>query len=185
MKGEAIPSMDTQVAEAVRPRDREATRQRLLAAARALFSEHGYEHVTVRMIAAEAEANVALVGRYFGSKAGLFSEVLQGEPTIRRILDGDAEGLARRLAVYAANRMAHDPKSRILRSLDHSSQVPRSKLWYANACGRPSSSRSRRSWATSPTPAPVPGWSRCSSSASAVCAVRSAPNRPPPRTSIA
>jgi AcrR family transcriptional regulator len=127
MKGEAIPSMDTQVAEAVRPRDREATRQRLLAAARALFSEHGYEHVTVRMIAAEAEANVALVGRYFGSKAGLFSEVLQGEPTIRRILDGDAEGLARRLAVYAANRMAHDPKSRILRSLDHSSQDPEVK----------------------------------------------------------
>ncbi|MFI7454708.1 TetR/AcrR family transcriptional regulator [Nonomuraea sp. NPDC049714] len=122
MKSEAIPSMEGQLADAVRPRDREATRQRLLAAARALFSEHGYEHVTVRMIAAEAEANVALVGRYFGSKAGLFGEVLQGEPTIRRILDGDPEGLAGRLAEYAAKRMNHDPKSRILRSLEHSSQ---------------------------------------------------------------
>jgi AcrR family transcriptional regulator len=122
MNGKATPSMDRQLVEAVRPRDREATRQRLLAAGRALFAEHGYEHVTVRMIAAEAEANVALVGRYFGSKAGLFSEVLQGEPTIRRILDGDAEGLARRLAVYAAKRMTHDPKSRIMRSLEHSSQ---------------------------------------------------------------
>ncbi|MFC7103418.1 TetR/AcrR family transcriptional regulator [Nonomuraea rubra] len=61
-----------------RPRDREATRERILQAARSLFGEQGYEQVTVRMIAAAAEANIALVGRYFGSKAGLFAAVLQG-----------------------------------------------------------------------------------------------------------
>ena len=55
-------------------RDRAATRQRLLDAARLLFAEHGYDHVTVRMIAAAAEANVALINRYFGSKSALFAE---------------------------------------------------------------------------------------------------------------
>lgn len=108
----------------VRPRDREATRQRLLEAARALFSEHGYEQVTVRQIAAAAGANLALVGRYFGSKAGLFGAVLEGEPTVRRVLEGDPAGLARRLAEYAAERMHADPESPILRSLERSAGDP-------------------------------------------------------------
>lgn len=107
-----------------RPRDRQATRTRLLDAARLLFAEHGYQNVTVRMIAAAAEANIALVGRYFGSKAGLFGEVLAGEPTVRRVLDGDPAGLARRLAEYAALRMHSDPESPILRSLERSAGDP-------------------------------------------------------------
>ena len=61
-----------------RKRDREATRRRILDAARDLFGEHGYEGVTVRMIASAADANTALVNRYFGSKAALFGEVLAG-----------------------------------------------------------------------------------------------------------
>lgn len=40
-----------------RKRDREATRRRILDAARDLFGEHGYDGVTVRMIAGRAEAN--------------------------------------------------------------------------------------------------------------------------------
>ncbi|WP_214319362.1 TetR/AcrR family transcriptional regulator [Nonomuraea sediminis] len=115
--------MEAQVTE-VRPRDREATRQRLLEAARALFAEHGYEQVTVRQIAAAAGANLALVGRYFGSKAGLFGAVLEGEPTLRRLLEGDPAGLPRRLAEYAAERMHADPESPILRSLERSAGDP-------------------------------------------------------------
>ncbi|NUR89775.1 MAG: TetR family transcriptional regulator [Nonomuraea sp.] len=115
--------MEAQVTEA-RPRGREATRQRLLEAARALFSEHGYELVTVRQIAAAADANIALVGRYFGSKAGLFGAVLEGEPTIARIFDGDPSHLPRRLAEYAAARMNADPESPILRSLERSAGDP-------------------------------------------------------------
>jgi len=107
-----------------RPRDREATRRRLLDAARALFAEHGYERVTVRMIASAADANIALVGRYFGSKAGLFREVLREEPTIRVVLVGDREGLPRRLAEHAARRMHTGPKSPILRALSHSADDP-------------------------------------------------------------
>ncbi|MET9344750.1 MULTISPECIES: TetR/AcrR family transcriptional regulator [unclassified Nonomuraea] len=108
----------------VRVRDREATRERLLTAARALFTEHGYEQVTVRMIAAAADANLALVGRYFGSKAGLFGEVLAGEPSVARVLDGDTAGLPRRLAEYAAQRMHSDPESPILRTLERSAGDP-------------------------------------------------------------
>ncbi|MFI6324626.1 TetR family transcriptional regulator [Nonomuraea sp. NPDC050556] len=107
-----------------RPRDREATRTRLLEAARLLFAEHGYQNVTVRMIAAAAEANIALVGRYFGSKAGLFGEVLAGEATVRQVIEGDPAGLARRLAEYAALRMHSDPESPILRSLERSAGDP-------------------------------------------------------------
>ncbi|MDX3099740.1 TetR/AcrR family transcriptional regulator [Nonomuraea angiospora] len=108
----------------VRPRDREATRERILRAARTLFGEQGYEQVTVRMIAAAADANIALVGRYFGSKAGLFGAVLDGEPTIRDLFGGDPESLPRRLAEYAAERMEHPPESPILRTLERSAGDP-------------------------------------------------------------
>ncbi|SEG76972.1 DNA-binding transcriptional regulator, AcrR family [Nonomuraea solani] len=115
--------MSLQVTEA-RPRSREATRERILQAARRLFGEHGYEQVTVRMIASAAEANIALVGRYFGSKAGLFGAVLQGEPTFSALFDGDPAGLPRRLAEYAAERMEHPPESPILRALERSARHP-------------------------------------------------------------
>ncbi|WP_431920581.1 TetR family transcriptional regulator [Nonomuraea jabiensis] len=115
--------MDAQLSEA-RPRDREATRERILRAARTLFGEQGYEQVTVRMIAAAADANIALVGRYFGSKAGLFGAVLDGEPTIRDLFGGDRESLPRRLAEYAAERMEHPPESPILRTLERSAGDP-------------------------------------------------------------
>ncbi|WP_219471149.1 TetR/AcrR family transcriptional regulator [Nonomuraea rhizosphaerae] len=113
----------TEVTE-VRQRDREATRRRLLEAARGLFGEYGYEQVTVRMIASAADANIALVGRYFGSKAGLFGEVLAGEPTVRAVVEGDRAGLPRRLAAYAAARMSHGPESPVLRSLEGAAGDP-------------------------------------------------------------
>ncbi|MFE5833462.1 TetR family transcriptional regulator [Streptomyces sp. NPDC056488] len=53
-----------------------ATRERLLAAASALFAERGYDRTTVREIAARAGANQALLFRYFGSKQALFGEVV-------------------------------------------------------------------------------------------------------------
>jgi AcrR family transcriptional regulator len=101
-------------------RDRAATRQRLLDAARRLFAEHGYDHVTVRMIAAAAGANVALINRYFGSKAALFAEVLAGEPTVRTVLDGDAAGLPRRLAEHVVRQIHTGAESPVLRALDRS-----------------------------------------------------------------
>ncbi|MEN5073760.1 TetR family transcriptional regulator [Isoptericola cucumis] len=53
-------------------RDREATRARLLEAARRRFAAHGYAGTSVRAVAGDAGVDAALVFRYFGSKDGLF-----------------------------------------------------------------------------------------------------------------
>lgn len=49
----------------------------ILKAADAVFSSQGYEHATVRRIAADAGVDPALVVRYFGSKEALFRDVLK------------------------------------------------------------------------------------------------------------
>ena len=53
------------------------TRRRILAAAGKLFTARGYEDVTIRDIAAAADADPALVIRYFTSKNDLFVLVRQ------------------------------------------------------------------------------------------------------------
>ena len=58
-----------------RPLRSQPTRDRILAAARLVFSRDGYERATLRAIAAEAAANPALIIRYYGSKEGLFAAV--------------------------------------------------------------------------------------------------------------
>lgn len=62
----------------VRRRDAIVTRAGILRAARRQFTELGYERAGVRQIAAEAGVTAALISRYFGSKEGLFVEVLSG-----------------------------------------------------------------------------------------------------------
>jgi AcrR family transcriptional regulator len=56
-------------------RDADATRRRLLDAARAEFAEHGIAGARVDRIAADAEANKAQIYHYFGSKDQLFDAV--------------------------------------------------------------------------------------------------------------
>jgi AcrR family transcriptional regulator len=50
----------------------EATRARILAAARQRFASDGYERATIRAIAADAGIDPSLVMRYFTNKQGLF-----------------------------------------------------------------------------------------------------------------
>ncbi|MFA1542299.1 TetR/AcrR family transcriptional regulator [Actinomadura monticuli] len=108
-------------------RDREATERRILDAARDLFGEHGYDGVTVREIAARAEANVALVNRYFGSKAALFGEVLTGESVIRGVIAGDPAGLPRRLAEHFVRQIDQRSATAMSRMLDRSAGQPEVK----------------------------------------------------------
>lgn len=54
----------------------ELTRERLLDAAREVFSQQGFQGATVREICRRAEANVAAVNYHFGSKDGLLAEAL-------------------------------------------------------------------------------------------------------------
>jgi AcrR family transcriptional regulator len=53
-------------------------RQALLAAGRTLFLRYGYRAVSSRQIAAAAGANTAMIRYYFGGKAGLYREMLDG-----------------------------------------------------------------------------------------------------------
>lgn len=57
----------------------EQTRERLLDAAREVFSECGFQGATVREICRRAGANVAAVNYHFGSKDGLLAEALHFE----------------------------------------------------------------------------------------------------------
>ncbi|RVT96849.1 TetR/AcrR family transcriptional regulator [Rhodovarius crocodyli] len=53
-----------------------ATRAAILASARRAFAQHGYEGAGLRGIAEEAGVTAMMVNRYFGSKEGLFGEVV-------------------------------------------------------------------------------------------------------------
>jgi AcrR family transcriptional regulator len=52
------------------------TRTSILIAAEKLFSEQGYEGTSTRQIAREAGANMAMINYYFGSKDGVFTEIM-------------------------------------------------------------------------------------------------------------
>ena len=62
--------------EAPRRRDAAATRAAILASARRAFAASGYEGAGVREIAGGAGVTAMLVNRYFGSKEGLFADVV-------------------------------------------------------------------------------------------------------------
>ena len=98
--------------------DSAATRAALLASARRLFSEHGYDYVGVREIAEGAGVNAALINRYFGSKLGLFTETVADSFTIGDLLVGDRSTLGDRLARYLVRprRAPFDPSLVLLRS---------------------------------------------------------------------
>jgi len=51
-------------------------RLNILAAAEKLFSELGYEGTSTRQIAKEAGANMSMISYYFGSKEGVFIEIM-------------------------------------------------------------------------------------------------------------
>jgi AcrR family transcriptional regulator len=63
--------------EATRRRDREATKQALLAAGVEVFAEHGYDAATTRAVAQAAGVNEQLIQRYFGGKAGLLLAIIE------------------------------------------------------------------------------------------------------------
>jgi AcrR family transcriptional regulator len=55
-----------------RPRDAAASKNALLQAAKALFSQQGFEGTTIREIGEQAGVDASLIARYFGSKADLY-----------------------------------------------------------------------------------------------------------------
>ena len=77
-----------------------ATRSAIRAAAGRLFSEQGFNHVSVRAIAAEAEVDPALVIRHFGSKESLFLQTIDSRGGVSEVIAGPLETLGRRLVEH-------------------------------------------------------------------------------------
>lgn len=63
------------VTKRVRPNSA-ATKERILEAARTLFSENGFDRTTIRLVAARAVIHPSLVMRYFGTKEDLFASAV-------------------------------------------------------------------------------------------------------------
>lgn len=81
-----------------RPRNAEATRAAILAAAVDRFSRHSYDDVGMRDIARDVGVDAALVSRYFGSKEELFEQVLESCDTGGDLMTGDRADFGHRVA---------------------------------------------------------------------------------------
>ena len=66
-----------------RPSD--ITRERIVKAAQRLFADHGYKDTSVRAVVTRARVNQAAINYHFGSKDGLYREVLRA--TVRALTE--------------------------------------------------------------------------------------------------
>lgn len=71
--------MGRKIKKLARSKDRLDSETRLLTAAKAVFSAHGYDGATTRMVAERSGVNLSLITRYFGGKRGLLLAVIQQE----------------------------------------------------------------------------------------------------------
>jgi AcrR family transcriptional regulator len=122
------------------------TKTALLAAAREVFGEAGYEGATVRAIATRAGVDAAMVNHWFGGKGALFTASLEVpvDPAvlIARVVDGDPERIGERLVggfLQAWDAAAGGPLITLLRSV----------------AGHPAAARMMREFVTSTILGPV------------------------------
>jgi AcrR family transcriptional regulator len=110
-----------------RRRDAAATREAIVEAATRRFATQGYEPAGVREIAADAGVTAALVNRYFGSKEGLFAEVIRRALDMGHLLQGQRGDLADHLARVMVYGQEHsrDRGYTPLLLLLHAATVPR------------------------------------------------------------
>ena len=109
-----------------RKRDAAATREAILEAATRRFATQGYERAGVREVAADAGVTAALVNRYFGSKEGLFAEVIACALDMGHLLRDGRANLADHLArVVVYGEDAPDGVLTPLLLLLHSAAEPR------------------------------------------------------------
>lgn len=109
---------------AVRKRDSAATRASLLEAATAHFAREAYDSVSLRSIAAEANVDVSLVSRYFGSKEELFAAVLAGCPGPDDLFVGEIKNFGERVSRMLVEDPIHADKPDIFLIMLHSADHP-------------------------------------------------------------
>ncbi|KAA9152916.1 TetR/AcrR family transcriptional regulator [Amycolatopsis acidicola] len=78
------------------------TRTALIAAAREVFSENGYDGATVRAIASRAGVDAAMVNHWFGGKDALFATAVLELPfdpaeVVSALLEGEVDTLGERI----------------------------------------------------------------------------------------
>ena len=105
-------------------RDSEASRLRILEAAKIRFSQNSYDGVGVREIASDAKLDPAMVLRYFGSKESLFREIASQAFDVEALLQEGIDALPERAANLLmgevdeeAWRSGYDPLRLLLASI--------------------------------------------------------------------
>lgn len=86
----------------IRRRDAVATKAKILEAAKECFSKLGYANTGIRDVAAVAGVSFTLLGRYYGSKAGLLEAALEATLVSAPFLHGDRDKFGERLASLIA-----------------------------------------------------------------------------------
>ncbi|MFI7702942.1 TetR family transcriptional regulator [Nonomuraea sp. NPDC049480] len=100
------------------------TRGEILAAARRVFAEKGFDKATVRGIAREAKVDPALVHHYFETKEGMFAAAMQlpvsPDKVIPVLLEGPREEIGERLVrlllTVTAEPETREPMVALIRS---------------------------------------------------------------------
>jgi len=87
-----------------RPLRSQPTRDRILAVARACFSERGFERTTIRVVAAAAGVAPAMVIRYYSSKEDLFAAAAHIDLRLPNLRGGTTEGLGEKLVSHFLER---------------------------------------------------------------------------------
>src|SRR3954462_715262 len=93
------------IIEADRRRDRERTRAEIVDVATEHFAEHGYSGARVDEIAEQTRTTKRMLYSYFGSKEGLYTEVLEGASPQTRAAERGVDGEPRE-PVAAIRRLA-------------------------------------------------------------------------------
>lgn len=94
------------------------TREQILAAARELFLDQGYDATSLRSVALRAGVDPALVRHYFGHKADLFaasvSAPLRPDQIVKLALDGPRDQIGRTLVVTALTALEDEGARRTM-----------------------------------------------------------------------
>lgn len=125
--------MQVNIGTMSKPLRSQPTRDRILAEARRLFADQGYERTTIRAIGVAAGVNPSMVMRYYGAKEDLFATAatidfrmpdlaavplaLRGEALVRHVMDRWEEGdeLAVLLRAAATHEAARKRLSEVIR----------------------------------------------------------------------
>lgn len=99
------------------------SRSAILDKARALFSEHGYQKVSIRDIATAAGVSPSLVMKHYRSKAELFNELGPNEIPLAE-LDLPRSELGRALVQKILTRREHNVRDPLLVAVSHVRESP-------------------------------------------------------------